>query len=406
MKNKIQKRTRFFRLLLLFMALFFISVFAKETKAAVGTGFYGNAVYYNGVKIGTVTKKTRVTYIPSSDGNANYNRLTYLLSGNDKRTVVIPKGSNIFVNGPLRPGSNKTIVATGAKLTFKSGSNAIFTEPNKHVSNLKIKGGTWRSKDKYGRTGSLFVFAFATNVRMTGVDCNANYIGHSIEIIACNKVTIKNCKVAAIGKNPANCLEEQIQIDLATKKTAPKIAEYGSQYAKGQTCKNIYIIGNTVSGARPVGVNWSYAEKNKWINKFHENIVIKNNNLTATTSEGLSYFNCVSGEISGNTVVTKATRKTSNGAYTVGIHVAVFGTVPASQKNKTLTIKNNLVWGNRNGIHIKGYCGKGSRVVSAYGKVKVTGNAAFCKKGAASAIVCYAGSCKSYTASKNTAFKW
>ncbi len=364
-------------------------------------------VKYKGKTIAKYNKSGQMVFIPSKNSSTNYKNLNHLMSGKKKKTIVIPKGSTVKLGGVLKPGNNTTIIATGAKVIGKKKSNVIFAAPNKKLKNLSIIGGTWRSVDKNGRTGSLFAFSYVTNLVMDGVDCNANYKGHAIEIIACKNVTIKNCTVAAIGSNPSKCLEEQIQIDLATKKTAPKIAEFGKKYVKGQTCENVYILNNTVTGARAVGVNWTDSEKGKWRNKFHKNVVIKGNTLTGTTSEALAYFNTVGGEISGNTIITNATRTDGNSSYTIGIHVAIMGIAPESMADSTLTISNNTGYGNRNGIHFKAYFNSNeTKCLSQLGYVTVTGNTVYCKKGKKKAIVQVKQSCRKLTQSNNNLHTW
>ena len=379
----------------------FIIFHTGQAQAAAKT------VKYNGKTIAKYNKSGQMVLIPSENSSTNYKNLNRLMSGKKKKTVVIPKGSTIKLNGVLKPGNNTTIIAKGATIIGKKNSNVIFAAPDKKLKNLSIIGGTWRSIDKAGRTGSLFAFSYVTNLVMDGVDCNANYRGHAIEIIACNNVTIKNCIVSAIGSNPAKCLEEQIQIDLATKKTAPKIAEFGSKYVKGQTCKNVYILNNTVTGARAVGVNWTDSENGKWRNKFHENIVIKGNTLTGTTSEALAYFNTVGGEISDNTIVTNATRTDGNSSYTIGIHVAIFGNAPESMASSKLLISGNTVYGKRNGIHFKAYFNSSeTKCLSKLGYVTVSGNTIYCKNGTKKAIVQVKKSCQELLQTNNTLYIW
>lgn len=385
-----------------------LSIFPEDTSHAAAAG---KKVYYKvkgkkKVTIGKYNAEGAIVYKPSKDGNKNYKYLMYLTKSNKKKTIVIPSGSKVYVNGAWKPASNTTIVATGAKLTFKKKSNAIFTNPKKKIKNLTIIGGVWRSKDKGGRTGSLFVFANAKNITMDGVDCNANYKGHAVEVIGCTNVTIRNCTINAIGKNPSNCLEEQVQIDIATKKTAPKIAEYGKKYVKGQTCHNVYIYNNTIKGARAVGVNWSNSEKGKWRNKCHTNINIYNNNLTGTTSEGLAYFNVIGGQITNNRVVTYATRTKSNGAYTIGMHIQLSGRAPASMRSSKILVSGNTIYGNRNGIYVKGYFNSAGKVISQLGTVDIRNNTVYCKKGAANAIAQTRASCVNYADTNNTKAGW
>ena len=400
-KRKSSKsRFLFLSLTLCLICVLFLA-FDASAQAASKT------VKYKGKTIAKYNKAGQMVLVPSKNATTNYKNLNRLMSGNKKKTIVIPKKSKIKLNGVLKPGNNTTIIATGAKITGKKKSNIIFAAPNKKLKNLSIIGGTWRSADKKGRTGSLFAFSYVTNLTIDGIDCNANYKGHAIEVIACKNVTIQNSTVTAIGSNPSKCLEEQIQIDLATKKTAPKIAEYGKKYVKGQTCENVYILNNTVTGARAVGINWTDSEKGKWRNKFHKNIVIKGNTLTGTTSEALAYFNVIGGEISGNTITTNATRTDGNSSYTIGIHVAIFGQAPDAMAGSVLTISNNKVWGNRNGIHFKAYFNSNeTKCLSQFGTVNVNGNTVYCKQGTKKAIVQVKKSCKKLTQSNNQLYVW
>ncbi|SDB34479.1 right-handed parallel beta-helix repeat-containing protein [Eubacterium oxidoreducens] len=357
----------------------------------------GDTVTYNNNIIATYTNSNTVTYHPSEDSNQNYKWLNYLLSKSGKLTINIPSGSDFHINGPLIPTSNKTINATGSTITMKPNTYVMMTNPTKAIKNLTIKGGTWRSPDDGGRKGSMFQFAFASNITLDGIDVNANFSGHSIEIIACSNVTIKNCTVRAIGSNPKNCKEEQIQIDVSTKATAPKVAAYGAKYVKGQTCKNIKIINNTVYGARAIGVNYHASCPSK----YHKNIVIKNNVLHSTTSEAIQFFNVINGTISGNKIRTDATRKTDNASYTIAVHIQNNGKAPAAMKSSVITVKNNLIYGNRNGIYVKGYSTSGR-----FGKVKVTKNTVYCKKGKANCIDQTRGSCRSFKVTANKKHKW
>lgn len=379
----------------------------------------GKTVKFKDLVIAEENEKGEMVYIPytskewyrgSSPSNVNYHALTMLIKGNKKKTIVIPSGSKFQVNGVLIPGNNTTIIADGATIIGKKKSNLITCKPGQKLKNLTIKGGTWRSPDKGGRVGGgIFAFSFVDGLVIDGVDCNANYHGHSIEIIACKNVTIQNCKISAIGKcpkNPKTCLEAQLQIDIATKSTAPKVAEYGKKYVQGQTCENVKILNNTVTGARAVELNWTNSEGGKYKNKFHKNIVIKGNTITGTSSEALAFFNVIGGEISGNTIKTKSTRTQANGSYTIGVHVAAMGKHKSLAKSK-LVIKNNTIYGNRNGIHFKGLFNKNeTKCLQKLGKITVSGNKVYCKKGKDQAIVQVKKSCTKLTQSKNKTYKW
>lgn len=399
--------------LIIICGLFFI-LDTGQVQAAPKT------VKFKGRKIAEYNKKGQMVYIPytkkksykgSTPSNVNLNSLNYLLKGNKKKTIVIPKGSKFTVNGVLKPGNNTTIIATGATITGKKKSNLIFAAPNKALKNLTIKGGTWKSPDKGGRVGGgIFAFSFVNGLKIDGVTCSANYHGHAIEIIACKNVTVQNSKITAIGKcpkDPKTCLEAQLQIDIATKSTAPKVAEYGSKYVKGQTCENVKILNNTVTGARAVELNWTNSEGGKYKNKFHKNIVVKGNKITGTSSEGLAFFNVIGGEISNNTIKTKTTRKQANESYTIGVHVAVMGKAPASLAKSKLLINNNTIYGGRNGIHFKAYFNQDeTECISKLGNVTVSDNKVYCRKGKGHAIEQVRESCTSLTLANNNTYKW
>lgn len=361
--------------------------------------------YSGGTPIAVYTDENTVEYTPVSDSNLNFKRLNALLAYNGKLTIKITPGSVFQIWGALRPTSNKTIIATDCTITMKPKTYVMMTDPTKNIHDLTVIGGKWRSPDKGGRQGSMFQLAFARNVLLDGIDVQANFSGHSIEIIACTNVTVQNCKVMAVGTCPSGCQEEQIQIDLSTPKTAPKVANFGKKYVKGQTCKNIKILNNTVYGARTVSCNYTSSEKNKYASKYHRNITIKGNKIQATTSEAIMFFNVIGGEISDNIVRTDSTRKKANRSYTIGIHIQNNGKAPSAMKKSKIVVKNNIVYGNRNGIFVKGYF-KGKKATGKFGTVTITGNTVYCKDGKKSAIGQVKNSCRKFKVSNNTLKKW
>lgn len=377
MKRKMRpsKRSKFKFILLLLACSMFLGLCIPGTTMPVQAS-----------KTTSSKSKTKKTvFKPTKSASKNRKELNRLMAGKKKKTIVIKKGSTCKISGALRPGSNTKIVATGAKIVVKSKGNVLCAAPNKKIKNLTIVGGKWRSSEKNGRKGTLFSFAFVDGLTMEGVDCNANYTGHAVEIIACSNVTVKNCNIAAIGTNVDGKMESQLQIDVATPKSAPNVAAYGAKYVKGQVCRNVYILNNTISGARAVGVNRDSSAEGTWKNSFHENIVIRGNKLEAVEAEALVYHNVIGGEISGNTVVTHATRTDKDLAYTIGIHVAMGGTPSAAMAGSTLNIFGNTVFGNRNGIFVKGYFEDGN-LIAGFGTVNIYSNTVFCKNGADNAI--------------------
>lgn len=379
------------------------------TGTAAGAGSESNIKYYYdnyGRKAGIYKDAKTIELIPGTGqyaARSNYRSLNAMLAIKGELTIVIPSGSNIHINGKLTPSSNKTIIATGATITMKPKTYVMMTDPNDQIHDLTIIGGTWRSPDAGGRKGSMFQFAFAKNIMLDGVDVNSNFNGHSIEIIACENVTVQNCKVRAIGANPKNCKEEQIQIDISTKKTAPMVAKYGAKWAKGQTCKNIFILNNEVYGARAVGVNYYRDYKAK----YHKNIVIKGNKLHATTSEAIQYFNVVGGEISDNIIRTDATRKTHNRSYTVAVHIQNNGKAPSAMKKSKIIVARNTIYGNRNGIYVLGYFTNNlKKCPGRFGTIQINDNVVYCKDGKKAAINQTRKSAKKWKVSGNKTYKW
>lgn len=351
------------------------------------------------------SSKSTVVFKPSKNGNQNYKKLNKLLSGTAKRTVIIPKGSNIFVNGDINVGSNKTIIANGAKIRVKDRANAIFADPRKKVTNLKVIGGNWETTNNKGTSKSLFVLAFAKNVLLDGITCTANYTGHAMEIIACNNVTVKNCNIYASGTNPAGCREKQVQIDLATKRTAPRIAAFGAKYAQGQTCQNIYLYNNTISGAQATGTSHIDTEGGRFNSKFFKNIVIVGNKITSKNAEGLALFNVINGEIKNNIIESDCTDQAGNASHTVGVYIQCFGQ-SAEMPDSTMTISGNTIFGNRNGIFMKGYYGSGKTCITPLGTINIDNNTIYCRTGINQAIQSGNGSVKALNISSNKLYQW
>ena len=112
-----KRKVLFFSLVIIF-GLFLIFD-TGQVQAASKT------VKYKGKTIAKYNKSGQMVLVPSKNSNTNYKNLNRLISGKKKKTVVIPKGSTIKLNGVLRPGNNTTIIARGAKIIGKKKSNVI-----------------------------------------------------------------------------------------------------------------------------------------------------------------------------------------------------------------------------------------------------------------------------------------
>lgn len=319
-----------------------------------------------------------------------FSELCEAVQGNKKKTVIIGKDMTIGSHG-IPVGNNTTLIATGRTLKCPEGAIRIPGTKSNYGSfdNVKITGGTWVSK--YDR--SLFQFVHGRNLTMNKMKITCGITGHAIELIACKNVKILNCNVKGIGKAKKDCLEEQIQIDIATPRTAPTVA---NKLRKGQTCTNVTIDHCTVTGARAVCANYASAEK-KYKSKFHSNIKVTNCKLTGTKSEALALFNALNVTVKKNTIKTKA--PLSRGPYSVGCHIHMFGKVKGVKvKNRKVTIVGNNVYGGREAILIY------SHSSSKYGKAIVRKNKAHCKNGGSNAIKVDGVSSKSVKSNKQS--KW
>lgn len=307
-------------------------------------------------------------------------QLEEAVAGSKEKTIVIDK--NITLHSTLYVGNNKTIVATGKTIKCNNGA-ARATKGN----NISIIGGKWKSKYKL----SLFQFVHSKKISFKNAAITCGVKGHAIELIACKNVKIQKCNIKSVGKPKKTCLEEMIQIDIATPKTAPTVSK---KLTKGQTCKNITISDCTVKGARAVCSNYASKEK-KYKSKFHQKIIIKNCKLTGLTSEALALFNAVDLKVSNNTIKTKSKRK--NSPYSVGCHVHMFGKLSV-KGNKNVSITKNKVYGGREAILIY------SHSSSKYGKATVKKNKAYCKLGKDRAIK--VDGVKKKSISGNKTYKW
>ena len=326
----------------------------------------------------------KVTHFNVYDENDFYEAIDH------KGYKVIKIKKNLSI-GTTYVNSNTKIIATGK--TINCGGGALRNRATKanygSVKDVEIIGGTWKSAYKR----SLFQFVHGNDITMKNMTITCGITGHAIELIACKDVEIKGCKITGVGKCKKTCLEEQIQIDIATPRTAPTVP---GKLRKGQTCKDIEIENCTVTGARAICANYASKEK-KYKKKFHEDIEIKNCKLIGKTSEALALFNAMKVKVIKNTIKTKSSRK--NSPYSIGCHLHIFGKITGVKKaNRTAVIKNNKVWGGRQAIQVY------SHSSSKYRKVTVTGNKAHCKKGRGNALKIRGASKKVVRGNKT--YKW
>lgn len=291
----------------------------------------------------------------SSAGYLNSSTLNTLCSGDQQKTIVIPAGSRVELTNVVYLGSNTTIIADGATIVMTSKDKGILSNKPEAVNyraltNVKIQGGTWEITDKK-ESCSVMAFSHGSNVTIDGVTILSNYQSHAIELIAMKNTTVQNSTLKVQGRKKKKSVEEALQIDVAAPKTAPVLVQYGKKYVKGQTCKNIKVLNNTIEGSRGVCANYATADGNKYKNKFHENIVIKGNTITGYSAEGCTLYNTLNAVVKNNTITTYSTRK--NESYSVGLNITIQGKAAAKKLNKSkVTVSGNTVYGYRQGIQV------------------------------------------------------
>ena len=291
--------------------------------------------------------------------------------------VTLAEGETYKVKKTIMLKDGWSIDATGATIYCNRSvfSHGLTKTNYGSLKNVKIKGGTWLSDFKNGYTKSYIHFTHASNIELSDMTINStNYEGHSIELVACKNVTIKNCKITPKGKPNKKSVEEPLQIDLATGTTYPAIK--GTKFANGAACKNIKIIGCTIKGNRGICANYSPRES-KYLNKFHENITIKNCKITGVSSEAVALFNTAGATVTGNTIISNASL--SRDSYSVGCHFHLFGKNSVAKKRK-ITVSNNVIKGGRQALYFY------SHTSQKYGMVVIKNNKLYCKNGAGNAL--------------------
>lgn len=101
--------------------------------------------------------------------------------------------------------------------------------------------------------------------------------------------------------------------------------------------------------------------------------MIKNNVITGETAEALALFNVIGAVVQGNKI-TNNDRNTEE-SYSVGLHIAMFGTAPPAMRKAVIYVKNNTVKGGRQGIFVY------SHTSSQFGKLVMQKNKCYAKAG-------------------------
>lgn len=336
---------------------------------------------YNGVRIAKVGSDGAYYMLDMGTPENNSRYLNILMKGTTARTVVLPEGT-FRMNAGILMGSNKTLRAGDTKV--------ILTDPQKQlirndctatnynsIKNVTIDGGLWyivNNKDML-RDTSTIRFNHGQNITIKNATVYTNFRSHGIEIIACKDVTIKNCTVKCQGTPIEDRREEAVQIDVATTKTAPTCAAYGSQYVAGQTCRDITIDGCTITGSRALVCNRTDSENNRFAACIHHNITVKNCTLYGVTAEGLVLNNVQGFDVINNRMLSNNTNLSTN--FSCGLSAMLFGVDP----DKTVYrnhIRDNLIKGGKSAIIFSNYKCSSAK----YGPTSIKNNRLYARAGA------------------------
>lgn len=302
-------------------------------------------------------------------------------------SVTLESGKTYYFNKAILLRSGDTFDATGATIYCKGRIFKQMTKDGKAgstdidygtLNGVTVTGGTWLASPANPYAGSSIQFAYANNLNfknMTIKHAQAEY--HTFEFVACNNVRIDGCTIEPINAGKRKSVEEQIQIDQATKNLA---AFLPANLQNGTMCSNIVINDCTVTGCRAVCANLDVkANSSKFFNKYHKNITVSNCKLTGTQSEALMLFNTKGITVTGNTITSNAPK--SRSFYASGLRIQVYGKGSGGFSKGKVNIKNNTISGKKYGIHIQ----KGTSKTK-FGKVTISGNNISCKSGKNNAI--------------------
>ncbi len=371
---------------------------AQEVYAAEA----GEEVVWKDTVVAVYNEDGQMVYQPIGDAVKDRQALNELLGGDEKKTLVIPSGKTVKIDALIRIGSNTTIIATGATIvqtTAGKGLISHYVDGSNYnaIKNVTINGGTWKNSKNTGEyTAMRFVHGYNITVKNATVNCN--YQSHSLEFIACKKVVVSKCTLKASNNKTksSTSVEEALQIDIATPKTAPGVySETGKKkYVNGQICQDITIKNSTISGSRGICSNYA-SQETKFQNKYHKNITITGCKITGTSAEAVALFNAVGVTLKNNTIKTKSTRAET--AYANGVTMILWknNSKTSSYKN---TISGNTIYGMYRGLAIYSKCS------SKYGTTTIKNNKIYVKKTKNNAL--YVQNCKKVKKSSNKTAIW
>lgn len=192
--------------------------------------------------------------------------------------ITVTVSGTYYLSERLVIYSNTTLDCTGATFIknydnstmLAIGQNQDAPTGNSYYKNITLKGGVF---DGNMKNGSIFSFAHASNVNISGVTFKDCTNGHHLTFAGCSGVTVTGCSFSghysASGDNM-----EAVQLDILEKDHFPNYKDYPAAY-DGTMNENITITGNSFANVnRGVGCHSVFA------GKYMKNINISSNTFT------------------------------------------------------------------------------------------------------------------------------
>ena len=296
-------------------------------------------------------------------------------------SVKLMAGEIYRIDG-IMARSNTYIDATGATIYVDSSfiySTCDIYHADSAYSRLKnftVKGGTWKSYDASGIPISGIKIAYGDQLTFDGLTMECcNYNTHSMELVACSNVTIKNCVIRGMGTPLTNSVEEQIQLDIAS--TTANVPWLPDSLLTGATCHNVKILNNTVTGCRAVCANFTKA---RFGGNCHTNIQVEGNRLVGLNAEALALFNTTTATVRNNSCISygrKGNSSLASDAYYSGCHIRLQREISTGDayNYRNIIISGNTFKGEQFGLRI------GTTDKNGFRSIQVTGNRMFAATG-------------------------
>lgn len=298
-------------------------------------------------------------FIKSITGNKTYNKHTkhyYTIISYMKKfdksgggTLILKKGTYYITESIAVPSKVNIILENGVVLkkwmktdTPKlKASTAVFqlvkpsaVKGQKRYSkysgtkNVNIIGkGTATIDLRYKKKALAIVCGHNKNIRIEGITFKNMNNGHFIELDATNNIKIRNCKFIR-SKPSTNLVKEAINLDTPDKSTKGFNNPW-TKYDKTPN-KNVLIENNIFNKVdRAIGTHkYSQSKYNDvyTVNKgqkYHSNIIIRNNKITNTRTEGIRILNWKNALVVNNYIGNIPSSSNARGILATGCNIKI-----------------------------------------------------------------------------------